>query len=376
MIASRIRSPLSALSAAAALSMGTFHFVPTPPSRAEPTGGDGPRSATADQEVNRDKSFAAGLKEASAAAGLDPESIAPLVTKPLYEFEEAEVDAYLRFLQVAMPDLRQRVVHLARKNLGQPYELYLLGELPFESYDPQPIYCLKKSDCLVYAEHTYAMALGHNWSSFMALLQRIRYRDGRIGVVTRNHYTEVDWNRSNRWLVRDVTSELAGDQAVVFTQKIDRSRFFKTRYEMEIEIPVETHRDLYLPYEVFDRARPHLQSGDFVNIVRGIVRPDAAPNATFGGSAWVGHVGLIVLDEGGEVHLIHSAKPAVREEVLADYIAEEAGKVAARDAAGKSRLVGFKFLRLEADPLAKLRGIDGPAAPQLLLPTGGPLRFQ
>ena len=28
---------------------------------------------------------------------------------------------------------------------------------------------------------------------------------GVIGVATRNHYTEADWNPSNRWLVREVT---------------------------------------------------------------------------------------------------------------------------------------------------------------------------
>ena len=85
------------------------------------------------------------------------------------------------------PDLRKRILHLARKNIGQPYELYLLGEMPFEPYDPQPIYCLGKSDCLVFTEHTYAMALSHNWPSFMRMLQRIRYRDGHLGVATRNH---------------------------------------------------------------------------------------------------------------------------------------------------------------------------------------------
>ena len=96
---------------------------------------------------------------------------------------EAEVDKYLKFLSATEPDLRKRIVHLARKNIGQPYEIYLLGEMPFEPYDPQPIYCLTKSDCLVFTEHTYAMALTDNWPAFMRMLQRIRYRDGQLGVA-------------------------------------------------------------------------------------------------------------------------------------------------------------------------------------------------
>src|SRR5258706_312401 len=80
--------------------------------------------------------------------GLDSKEIGKIVDKPLYKCTEAEVDQYLKFLSATEPDLRKRIVQLARKNIGQPYELYLLGEMPFEPYDPQPIYCLGKSDCL------------------------------------------------------------------------------------------------------------------------------------------------------------------------------------------------------------------------------------
>ncbi len=301
---------------------------------------------------------------------LDEEAIGRLLVKPLYEFTEAEVDLYLRYLQAAEPQLRQRIMHLARKNIGQPYELYLLGELPFEYYDPQPIYCLEKSDCLVFAEHTYAMALGRDWSNFMLLLQRLRYRDGHLGVVTRNHYTEADWNVSNRWLLKDITGEIAGDRAVTFKQKIDRAKFFKKRYQLTVDLPVEEHSDVFLPWEQIELAKPHLRDGDFVNVVRGIVRLDSPPNAIIAGSAWVGHVGLVAHGSDGQVHFIHSSKPKVREETLDAYIARGTKNLAQRDAAGKSRLLGFKFLRLEEQPLKNLQKIDGPEAPKVILPTG------
>ena len=38
-------------------------------------------------------------------------------------------------------------------------------------------------------------------------------------------------------------------------------------------------------------------------------------------------------------------------------------------------LVGFKFLRLEADPLVNLRKIDGDDAPRVTLPRGGAAKF-
>jgi N-acetylmuramoyl-L-alanine amidase-like len=302
--------------------------------------------------------------------GLDARQIVGLIDKPLYKFTESEVDAYLKFLSATEPDLRKRILHLARKNIGQPYELYLLGEMPFEPYDPQPIYCLGKSDCLVFTEHTYAMALSHNWPSFMMLLQRIRYRDGHLGVATRNHYTEADWNISNSWLVEDLTAELAGDTAVKFSETIDRSKFLKNRYGLTVSIPIEKHEDVYLPYEQIERARSRLQDGDFVNVVRATVKKDAPPNEIFGGSAFVGHVGLIGHGPNGEVHMIHSSEPRVREEPIDAYIARSTKDNAAKDAAGKPRLVGFKFLRLRDDPLKNLRSIDGPDAPHVTLPSG------
>jgi hypothetical protein len=320
----------------------------------------------------------------ASAAVADPANAKPTLpapaAKPLYQLTEPEVGAYLAHLHAAEPDLRQRVVDLARQNLGQPYELYLLGEAPFETYDPQPLYSIAKSDCLVFVEHTLAMALTSDWPSFMRLLQRIRYRDGLIGVATRNHFTEADWNPSNRWLACDVTAELAGPRAVKFDEKIDRAAFLKSRYKRTVAVPVEQHHDLYFPYADVGRVpspgeppalAAQLRDGDIIEVVRGIVKKSAPINDTFGGNAWIGHVGLVAHGADGVLHIIHSSEPKVREETLADFIARETAHNAERDAAGKPRLLGFKFLRLEPDPLANLKQLDGPDAPRVTLPGGG-----
>ncbi|WP_438480747.1 N-acetylmuramoyl-L-alanine amidase-like domain-containing protein [Oleiharenicola lentus] len=317
--------------------------------------------------------FAALATAALAASPAPSPDLAALQAKPLYQFNESEVGTYLSHLQLTEPELRARIIHLARKNLKQPYELYLLGEAPFETYDPQPLYSLTKSDCLVFTEHTYAMALSRDWSGFMRLLQRIRYREGRIGVVTRNHFTETDWNPSNRWLVRDITTEIGGDKMRRFDQKIDRSKFLLGRYKLTTPIPVELHRETYVPYADVDLAKAHLTDGDCIEIVRGIVKPGMPDNEIFGGSAWIGHVGLAARGPAGELHLIHSIAPEVREETIEQFIARETAHNAEKDAAGKPRLLGFKFLRLEADPLAKLRQLDGLDAPRVTLPSGAVL---
>ena len=315
--------------------------------------------------------------------GLDPDRLATLIARPLYKFNESDVDFYLRYLSAAEPELPKRIAHLARKNIGQPYEIYLLGEMPFEHYDPQPIYCLDRSDCLVFTEHTYAMALSSDWPGFIRMLQRIRYKDGVLGVATRNHYTESDWNPSNAWLVRDITEELARNKTVHFKQKVDRARFLQNRYGLATDIPVQEAVHTFIRFEDIDMAKPRLRDGDFVNFVRGRPpkpsnddsedgesRPQDKMEEIFGGSAWVGHTGMIVLGDNGEVNLIHSARPSVREESIDDYIANATKNLAERDAQGKARLLGFKFLRLRKDPWGNLREIDGEQAPKVILPGG------
>ncbi len=309
--------------------------------------------------------------------GIDKKQLGELIGKPLYEFNEAEVDVYLRYLMKFEPELPARIKHLARKNIGQPYELYLLGEMPFEHYDPQPIYCLDRSDCVVFSEHTYAMALTGNWQDFMRMLQRIRYDGGRIGVATRNHYTEADWNPNNSWLVRDITAEVARQRVMKFKQKVDRAKFLRNRYKLETDIPVQEYEHEFIRFEDIDMAKPRLRDGDFVNVVRGkpgnkdVKGKPGSMEDIFGGSAWVGHVGMIVIGDDGEVHLIHSASPSVREEPIDEFIARSTEDLEARDAAGKARLLGFKFLRLQKDPMGNLREIDGPGAPRVVLPGGG-----
>jgi len=320
------------------------------------------------------------------------EKLAELKARPLYTFAPAEIDLYLRWLFHAEPDLRKRVEHLGRKNLGQPYQIYLLGEFPFEYYDDEPLVSLSKSDCVVFSEHTYAMALAHDWKSFVTWLQRIRYKDGEIGLQTRNHYTEYDWDRNNSWLVTDITANLAGENVRYDTSAYDKNRFFSRWGLMTNHAPDTLIWD-YIPYEYVPQILDSLQTGDFVNIVRGY------PNGV-----WVGHVGLIIRTPGGKVNFLHSTTPNVIEQDILSYpfpnpkefnaereawnqsIIEKNKSIAAhneklktgglrklwskpkRPLAPKPIFYGFRFLRLNEDPIQDLREIYGEEALQLRIP--------
>ncbi len=282
-----------------------------------------------------------------------PKDIKKLMEKPLYRFSEDDVDKYIGFLQERVPDVRKRVQLLAKQTMGQHYDIYLLGEFPFEIKDKQPLFNLKQSDCVVFSEHIYAMALSHDWKEFFAMLQRIRYKNGEIGMLTRNHYTEADWVKNNEWLITEITNEIGGADVVKVSSEIDRAKFFK-KHGIGQNIPKEKIEWTYIPGDSVYKVLPYLKTGDFVNIVR------AYP----GSDPWVGHVGLISVEEDGTVNFMHSADPEVKIQTVVSYWQEWKDKKKKKNS---WNFLGFRFYRLNENAMENLKKIDGPRAPKLTI---------
>ena len=302
------------------------------------------------------------------------------LAKPLYKFTEPKSIPTCNSCKPPSPTLRKRIVHLARKNIGQPYELYLLGEMPFESYDPQP-HLLPGQERLpgVHRAHVrdgpvaqlaelHENAAAHPLPRRPARrrhaqpLHRSRLEHLESLARRRHHRKNSPATKPSRSSKRSTAR--SSSRTATSWMSMSRSNSTKTSF---------------IPFEAIDRAKSELQDGDFVNIVRGTVSKDAPPSElsnTFGGNAWVGHVGLIVHGDDGEVHLIHSTQPKVREEPIDEYIARSTKNHGEDDAKGKARLLGFKFLRLRDEPLKNLREIDGEDGPKVTLPDGGEATFE
>ncbi len=268
--------------------------------------------------------------------------------------DPGKVGEFVASMRKKFPSLRQRVVEIARSLLGQPYKIYLLGEFPFELYDPDPLFCLEKSDCVTFVEHVYAMALSHDWRSFMVILQRIRYMRGEIGITTRNHFTIPDWEHSNSWLVKEITSRLPEKLTRPIVVKTGRRSFFK-KWGLGKDFKEKTVKVKYVPAQYAPVVLKYLKQGDMVQVIRGR-----------GNSAWCGHVGLVGR-KGGIVTFIHSTRPRVREEPILDYAERNLRLNERRKSSGKALFLGFRFLRLEEDPVGNLRKVDGPGAPFIVI---------
>ncbi|HMZ52314.1 MAG TPA: DUF1460 domain-containing protein, partial [Candidatus Sumerlaeota bacterium] len=113
------------------------------------------------------------------------------------------------------------------------------------------------------------------------------------------------------------------------------------------------------PWDKVAEIEDQLQEGDFVNVMRSSGSP---------AEAYAGHVGLIVKGPNGETHFLHSTEPRVKEQPLSEYIANARKWADTEAKPGQAKLMGFKFLRLEKDPIANLKKIDGPDAPKVTPP--------
>ena len=254
--------------------------------------------------------------------------------KQIYQMSPQEAGVFISEMRRGEPDLRKRIAAIGRRNIGQPYRLNLLGEFPYELHDTLPMYSLEASDCLVFAEHTYAMALSASWEEFFWTLQRIRYKDGVIGVASRNHYMEVDWNPNNRWLLSDASGGAS------YAMHVDRAQFLRMQHHVQRDIPAQDTVENYLPVERALQDFATLDEGDMVEVV-----------SLRKGQHMVTHVGLVVLDADGKRRFLHSAAPAVREEPFEDFVARTRTRA-------NNGLAGFKFMRLNDTVVVP------PAAPQ------------
>lgn len=316
-----------------------------------------------------------------------------LIEKKIYQMTPNELDVYLDYLDFVQPSLYKRVEIIAKKYLGQPYDLYNLGEYPFELYDAKNLFNLKVSDCVTFVESVMAMALSYDWKSYFLMLQRIRYKDGNIGVAYRNHFSEVDWIPNNSWLARDITNTLNDVTPVHVYSKIQKQKFL-SKWGVTTPEPVLEAKWSYIRSEDAHLIIPQLRTGDIVFIVKGY-SPD---NAT------ITHVGLVIVEENGVVNFVHSGKPQVQILPLIDYIKKWAPGVdddvapvydqefdediltndkisedkstsgtksienrKKKKSKAVLRFLGIRILRLNENPIMNLEKIDGPNAPKLTI---------
>jgi Protein of unknown function (DUF1460) len=122
-----------------------------------------------------------------------------------------------------------RIESLSAQYIGVPYLLDPLGEGAEGSVDRDPLVRFDRFDCQTFVETVIAQARSHTKEEFSAELIALRYRNGKIGFSTRNHFPDADWIPNNvaRGVLVELSGEVAGANALgVATTRITRRAWF------------------------------------------------------------------------------------------------------------------------------------------------------
>lgn len=134
---------------------------------------------------------------------------------------------------------------IGHEYLGAAYVADPLGEgiLP----DADPLIRNDAFDCTTFVET--ALAGGD-----IETLNKIRYKNDKIGFLTRNHFIETDWLENNANRVSVVTKQY-GDVATR-NVVIDRKNWLRTVHGIDAEYPTRTVMLEYIPYDKLEKLNP------------------------------------------------------------------------------------------------------------------------
>jgi hypothetical protein len=104
-----------------------------------------------------------------------------------------------------------RVAQASNVFLGKPYSRDPLGEGADAQFDQDPLYRTDVFDCLTYVETVIALAEANDLQQFKKIINNIRYHDGEVSYVARNHFISVGWNPNNQHngYLHDVTTQFS-----------------------------------------------------------------------------------------------------------------------------------------------------------------------
>lgn len=192
-----------------------------------------------------------------------------LPSKPVYEMSRLEIDRLLTDVSQESLTISERINYYSELFLGMPYKLACAGDGPYALYETFPLINFEETNCMVFCEHVLALSISDSWDNFFNNLQRIRYRDGIIGMRTRNHYTMADWLPENSWLLDDVSRKIGGKHTKTVTRTISHTEFFKNKGITDLRY-VLPDRELtidYVPTEDLLKIRDSTRPGDILALI-------------------------------------------------------------------------------------------------------------
>jgi len=127
----------------------------------------------------------------------------------------------------------ERLEYFSQPWLNHPYSLFPLGEGADAEYDEMPRYRIDVFDCETLVDTVLALAIAEDTFTFKQCMDKIRYKQGHVSFINRNHFTASDWNinNQNQGFLKDITRQILNQnkQPVALESKtiIDKAAWYK-----------------------------------------------------------------------------------------------------------------------------------------------------
>lgn len=143
--------------------------------------------------------------------------------------------------QHPQPNIGEKLKFISSFWLGRPYLLYCLGEGERGEFDQRPLYRTDGFDCETLVDTTLAVANSKDLKTFNKAIIDIRYHDHKADFIHRNHFTNIDWNRSNQKqkFIKDITQTIhyQGKPVAIKTESIiDKPNWYAKMSEKRIQL--------------------------------------------------------------------------------------------------------------------------------------------
>lgn len=187
----------------------------------------------------------------------------------IYTMSNREIDRLLTEVSQKKMTITGRINYFSEMFLGMPYNLSCTGDGPYALYETRPLVNFEQTNCMVFCEHVLALSISDSWDNFFNNLQQIRYKDGIIGMRTRNHYTMADWLPENRWLLEDISRKVGGQYTQTLTRTISHKTFFTNKNISDLRY-VKPDREItidYVPREHLLKIKGNLRAGDILALI-------------------------------------------------------------------------------------------------------------
>ncbi|MCH9756996.1 MAG: DUF1460 domain-containing protein [Gammaproteobacteria bacterium] len=277
----------------------------------------------------------------------------PSKQTPSYTEANKTIQKLYHTLNTKPTPMSTRLNQVSRYFLNKPYKYNALGEGPNACYDQGPLYRTDIFDCETYIDTVVAIALSSNLDTFTQCIRHIRYQDGHVSFVTRNHFASIDWNFNNQkaGIFKDITPNLVDEDnkpvAKIATTVINKPNWYTKLPRGRIRLPeasakeqikkfealknegkalkAETVSTPYIPLTaLFDsKGRPNytlfnqIPNGAIVEIVR----PNWNLETQVGSHLNISHMGF-VFRKNGELRFRHASllKKKVSDMSLISYL--------------------------------------------------------